>query len=67
MAEVRGPVVRFRQSLKRGDLAVSRAEVVVVALRDGRPVRLPADLRARFQAHTVPTVQPADVTRSVPP
>ncbi len=48
--EARGPIVRFRQGLKRGAEALSRAEVVVVALRDGRPARLPATLRARFLA-----------------
>ena len=54
VTEARGPIVRFRQSLKRGDEAVSRAEVVVVALRAGRPARLPADLRERFLATVAP-------------
>ena len=44
----RGPVIRLKQSVKRGDDALVSAEVTVVAVRDGRPVRLPAALKATF-------------------
>ena len=54
VTEARGPIVRFRQSLTRGTEAVSRAEVVVMALRDGRPARLPQDLRDRFLTAAAP-------------
>ena len=54
VVDARGPVIRFRQCLKREAVALSRAEVTVVTLRDGRPVRLPAALRERFAAASTP-------------
>lgn len=46
----RGPVIRMKQVAKRDDEALVRAEVTVVAIRDGRPVRLPATLKAAFDS-----------------
>ncbi len=63
VVEARGPLVRFAQTAKRGDVAVSRAEVNVIAIREGRPVRLPDHLRAAFEAGPIgaaaPTGSPA--------
>lgn len=50
--EARGPLVRLRQAVKRGDEVLVTAEVTVVAVRGGRPVRLPASLKAAFDAST---------------
>ena len=48
VAEARGPLVRLRQEAKRAAEVMSRAEVTVVAVQGGRPVRLPLHLRAAF-------------------
>ena len=48
VAEARGPLVRLRQDAKRATEVMSRAEVTVVAVQGGRPVRLPPRLRAAF-------------------
>lgn len=50
VAEVRGPLLRLRQEVSRGAEALVRAEVSIVAVRDGRVVRLPSGLREAFEA-----------------
>ena len=50
VAEVRGPLLRLRQEVLRETDALVRAEVSIVAVRDGRVVRLPPGLRAAFEA-----------------
>jgi acyl-CoA thioester hydrolase len=50
VGEVRGPLVRLVQEVRRGDETLVRAEVSIVAVRAARVVRLPAGLRAAFQA-----------------
>jgi acyl-CoA thioester hydrolase len=44
-AVVRGASITFHQRVVRGDMALVTAEVLVASLRDGRPARIPADLR----------------------
>ena len=49
VALVRGASIRFHQRVVRGDKELVTAEVLVASLRDGRPARIPADLRRRLQ------------------
>ena len=42
----RGPLIRLRQRVARDSEVLTRATVTVVALRDGRPARLSAELLA---------------------
>jgi acyl-CoA thioester hydrolase len=49
VGEVRGPLVRLLQEVRRGDEKLVRAEVSIVAVRGARVVRLPAGLRAAFE------------------
>ena len=49
-AVVRGASMIFHQRVVRGDKELVTAEVLVASLRDGRPARIPADLRLRLQA-----------------
>ena len=46
---VRGASIAFHQRVVRGDKALVTAEVLAASLRDGRPARIPADLRRRLQ------------------
>jgi acyl-CoA thioester hydrolase len=46
---VRGASITFHQRVVRGDKALVTAEVLVASIRDGRPARIPADLRRRLQ------------------
>ena len=48
VGEARGPLVRLRQEAKRAAEVMSRAEVTVVAVQNGRPVRVPPRLRVAF-------------------
>jgi acyl-CoA thioester hydrolase len=48
-ATVRGASITFHQRVVRGDKALVTAEVLVAALRDGRPARIPAELRGLLQ------------------
>jgi acyl-CoA thioester hydrolase len=43
-----GATVDFRQSVFRGEEMLAKALVCVVALSNGRPIRLPRDMRAQF-------------------
>lgn len=45
----RGPLVRMRQKVLRGEELLTEAEVTVVAVRDGRAVRLPEGLKTIFE------------------
>jgi acyl-CoA thioester hydrolase len=50
IAAVGGASIDFVQSVLRGDEQIVRAIVSVAALSDGRPVRLPREMRERFSA-----------------
>ncbi len=49
-AIMRGASIIFHQRVVRGDKGLVTAEVLVASLRDGRPARIPAELRGLFQA-----------------
>jgi acyl-CoA thioesterase FadM len=49
---VRGASITFQQRVVRGDKELVTAEVLVASIRDGRPARIPADLRRRLQPPT---------------
>jgi acyl-CoA thioester hydrolase len=49
VAGVRGASIHFKQRVLRSDKALVTAEVLVASIRDGRPARIPADLRRRLQ------------------
>ena len=49
-AAVSGATVNFRQSVIRGEEILVGALVRVVALSNGRPARLPKEMRAHFSA-----------------
>jgi acyl-CoA thioester hydrolase len=46
---VRGASITFHQRVVRGDKALVTASVLVASIRDGRPARIPPDLRRRLQ------------------
>jgi acyl-CoA thioester hydrolase len=46
---VRGASITFHQRVVRADKALVTAEVLVASLRDGRPARIPVDLRRHLQ------------------
>jgi acyl-CoA thioester hydrolase len=48
-ATVRGASITFHQRVVRGDKELATAEVLVASLRDGRPARIPAELRLHLQ------------------
>jgi acyl-CoA thioester hydrolase len=48
-AAVRGASITFHQRVVRGDKELVTAEVLVASIRDGRPARIPAELRLRLQ------------------
>ena len=47
---VRGAAIEFAQSVSRGGQALATAKVLVASLRNGRPMRIPQELRARLEA-----------------
>jgi acyl-CoA thioester hydrolase len=47
---VRGASIDFKQRVLRGDKELVAAGVLVASIRDGRPARIPADLRRRLQS-----------------
>ncbi len=49
VAAVRGASITFHQRVVRGDKALVTAEVLAASIRDGRPARIPADLRRRLR------------------
>jgi acyl-CoA thioester hydrolase len=46
---VRGASITFQQQVVRGDKALVTASVLAASIRNGRPARIPADLRRRLQ------------------
>ena len=46
---VRGTSIDFKQRVLRSNKELVTAEVLVASIRDGRPARIPADLRRRLQ------------------
>jgi acyl-CoA thioester hydrolase len=49
VAAVRGASIDFKQRVLRSDKELVTAGVLVASIRDGRPARIPADLRRRLQ------------------
>jgi acyl-CoA thioester hydrolase len=49
---VRGASIDFKQRVLRSNKELVTAEVLVASIRDGRPARIPADLRRRLQPPT---------------
>jgi acyl-CoA thioester hydrolase len=49
VAAVRGASIAFKQRILRSDKELVTGEVLVASIRDGRPARIPADLRRRLQ------------------
>jgi acyl-CoA thioester hydrolase len=49
VAAVRGASIDFKQSILRSDNELVTAKVLVASIRDGRPARIPAELRRRLQ------------------
>ena len=49
---VRGASIDFKQRVLRSNKELASAEVLVASIRDGRPARIPADLRRRLQPPT---------------
>jgi acyl-CoA thioester hydrolase len=52
VAAVRGAAIDFAQTVSRGEQTVATAKILVAALRGGRPMRIPAELRARLEARS---------------
>lgn len=50
VAELRGASMVLAQTVARGDVCLTRADVTVAAVRRGRPVRLPDALKAALQS-----------------
>ena len=50
VAAVRGAALDFAQTVARGDKILAAGKILVAALRDGRPMRIPPALRARLEA-----------------
>jgi len=49
-AAVRGASIEFKQRISRDQRELVAAKVLVAAIRDGRPTRIPPALRSRFEA-----------------
>jgi acyl-CoA thioester hydrolase len=49
VAAVRGAAIEFAQVVARGDKTLAAATILVAALRDGRPMRIPPALRALLE------------------
>jgi acyl-CoA thioester hydrolase len=49
VAAVRGASIAFKQRALRSERELVTAEVLVASIRDGRPARIPVDLRRLFQ------------------
>ena len=46
---VRGASIMFHQRVMRADKELVTAEVLVASIRDGRPARIPAELRGQLR------------------
>jgi len=49
VAAVRGAAIDFAQTVSRGDKILAAAKILVAALRNGRPMRIPSALRAQLE------------------
>jgi acyl-CoA thioester hydrolase len=49
VAALRGASIEFRQRILRGEQELAAATVLVAAIRDARPARIPAALRRLFE------------------
>ena len=49
VAAVRGASIDFKQRVLRGDKELVTADVLAASIRDGRPARIPADMRRLLQ------------------
>jgi acyl-CoA thioester hydrolase len=49
VAAVRGAAIDFAQTVSRGDKILAVAKILVAALRNGRPMRIPPALRAQLE------------------
>ena len=52
VAATRGAAIDFAQTVSRGEQTVATAKILVAALRGGRPMRIPPELRARLEAQS---------------
>ena len=52
VAALRGAAIEFEQTVTRDGQTLATARVLVAALRNGRPMRIPPELRARLEAAT---------------
>jgi len=52
VAAIRGAAIDFAQTVSRGEQTVATAKILVAALRGGRPMRIPPELRARLEAQS---------------
>lgn len=50
VAAVRGAAIDFAQTVSRDGQTLASAKILVASLRNGRPMRVPQELRARLQA-----------------
>ncbi len=57
--EARGPMIRLRQEITREGVALSRALVTIIAVRDGRPVRLPPEVKTALLTEAANQTPPA--------
>ena len=49
---VRGATIDFAQTVLRGGQSLATARILVAALRGGRPMRIPPELRTRLEAQS---------------
>lgn len=49
VAAVRGAAIEFAQMVSRDGQTLATAKILVAALRNGRPMRIPPELRARLE------------------
>ena len=50
VAAVRGAAIEFAQTVSRAGQTLATAKILVVSLRNGRPMRVPPELRAQLEA-----------------
>ena len=50
VSAVRGAAIEFAQAVSRDGQTLATAKILVAVLRNGRPMRIPAELRARLEA-----------------
>jgi acyl-CoA thioester hydrolase len=52
ISALRGASIEFRQRVLRGEVELVAATVLVAAIRDGHPARIPDILRRQFKVTT---------------